>query len=225
MDWAQVQTNALSGKKLTTLSDLSVVLILSLSEFYRPRFRWQVGSDKPTDTDWDEIEKAISQMEDEIMRGIIGMILPHVLADLSNLDVLPCDGATYLRVDYPELYEAIHINYQIDADSFFVPNLRGKFPIGESDDLVLSSEGGSVDETLDIIHMPSHSHTNFPHSHSEISALPALADLGTGVPVPSAIPSVAITGASSIAIDNTGGGAAHNNMPPYHAIAWVIVAR
>jgi len=225
MDWAQIQSNALSGKRLTALSDLSAVLILSLSEFYRPSYRWDVLGEIPSDSEWNDIEHAISEMENEIMKGMIGMLIPHVLGTLTGLEVLLCDGSTYLRVDYPELYEAIHVNYQVDADTFTVPNLRGKFPLGENDDLVLSSEGGSFEETLDIIHMPVHSHSNAPHNHSEIIAVPALADLGTGVPVPSAVVSAGLTGLSAISIDTAGDGQPHNNMPPYSVIAWCIVAR
>jgi microcystin-dependent protein len=225
MDWAQIQTNALSGKRLTALSDLSAVLVLSLSGFYRPRHRWNVAGNAPTDSDWDEIEHAISQMEDEIMRGIIGMLLPHALASVSNLDVLACDGASYLRVDYPELYAAIDPVFHIDADNFSVPDLREKFPIGTGGGLSMGDTGGESEHTLSVSEMPTHSHTNAPHSHSEIIAVPSLADLGTGVPVPSATPLAGVTGFSSVVIDNAGGGNPHNNLPPYVAVAWVIVAR
>lgn len=40
---------------------------------------------------------------------------------------LPCDGNTYLRTDYPKLYEVISSEYIVDADHFKTPN-----PIGHA---------------------------------------------------------------------------------------------
>lgn len=37
--------------------------------------------------------------------------------------ILACDGATYLRTDYPHLYAVLPTLYIIDADHFSVPDL------------------------------------------------------------------------------------------------------
>lgn len=225
MDWAQIVDHTATGKKLTALISESAVLILSLSHYYRPRRRWNVNGGYPSDSDWNDIEHAISEMENEIMSGLIGAVIPHVLADITGLNVLLCDGATYARIDYPELYAVISTDLIIDADYFLVPDLIGRFPRGADIGQAVGFEGGESEHLLTDTEMPSHTHGNFPHSHGEIIAAPALADLGTGVPVPSAVPAVGSTSPQSITIDSSGGGQAHNNEPQYTALSWFIIAK
>ena len=225
MDWAQIQANALGGKKLTALSDTSAVFLLSMSGFYRPRYRWTVGNLPPTDSEWNEIEHAISQAEDELMRGLIGAIIPHVLEDISGFEALNCDGSSYLAADYPELYAVIHDDLKIDSLTFRVPSLNGRFPRGADIGDTVGFEGGESEHTLIESEMPSHTHTNFPHNHSEIIAVPAVGEVGVGVPFPYAVSGAGATGFSSVDIDPTGGGEPHNNEPQYTNIRWLIIAK
>lgn len=225
VDWLQVQENAISGKRLTALSDLSAVLILSLKGFYDPRYRWQVDGLPPTDSEWNDIQHAISEMENEVMKGLIGAILPHAMADIGGFEALDCDGSIYLAADYPELYEVLSDDLKIDSMTFKVPNLNGRFPRGFETGDTVGFEGGEKEHTLTELEMPSHTHTNFPHAHSEIIAVPALGEISPGVPFPSATPSAGSTGFQSVDIDPTGGGEAHNNEPQYTIVKWLIVAR
>lgn len=225
MDWAQIQQNALTGKRLTALSDLSAVLILSLSGAYRPRYKWTVSGEKPNDTDWNDIEHAISQMEDEIMKGLIGAIIPHVLADIGDFEALDCDGSSYLREDYPELYSVIDPALIIDADTFRVPNLSGKFPIGKSEDYDIGDTGGEAEVTLTIPQLPSHTHGNVPHEHGYIYPASVFINGGLEAPASAAQPFPEVTNSTTIEIDETGGDNPHNNMPPYFVVSWLIVAR
>jgi len=158
------------------------------------------------------------------MSGLIGAILPHVIGDLTGLNLLPCDGAIYPKADYPLLYEKLDPVYIVDADTFRVPDLRDRFPLGAGTDFALDDTGGEQNHLLTVDEMPLHSHTNDPHFHTDGAAAPTLIAIGAGVPAPSAIPSAGITSSESISIHNTGGNEPHNNMPPFLAVHWAIVA-
>jgi len=225
LDWFDIQETAIAEKRIIALTDVGAVLILACNAFYRQRYYWQYQGEEIDDSQWDDIGHAIGLMEHEIMSGLIGAILPHAMASLTGLNMLPCEGSTYNRTDWPLLYAALDTEFIIDADTFRVPDLRDKFPLGAGDNFPLGTEGGEEEHVLTVGELASHSHSSSPHAHSEITAVPSLADLGTGAPVPSATPSAGLTGFETVSIDATGDNEPHNNMPPYSVIAWVIVAR
>jgi len=224
LDWEAISDKALNERRITALTDVGAVIVWAMSFLYKNREEWTFGEEPVTNAQWDEIEAALGQLEFELMSGMIGMIIPHVLADLGNINALPCDGSSYLREDYPLLYEALDPVYIVDADNFRVPDMRDRFPLGAGVDYGLDDSGGAASHTLTEAEMPSHTHTNFPHSHSEVTASPTVGEISPGVPFPAAIPSVGVTGAASVTIDPTGGGEAHNNMPPFLAVRWLIVS-
>lgn len=142
---------------------------------------------------------------------MIGAIIPYVSTNPPDLTIA-CDGGTYNRVDYPLLYAALDSAYIIDADTFTTPNLNGRAVIGADGTYTVNSTGGSATHTLDISEIPSHDHTYIPPTLNVDMETPGAPDLfaaGVGLPT--------VTGA-------TGGGGAHNNMQPYIALNWAIVA-
>lgn len=138
---------------------------------------------------------------------------------------LLCDGTHYSDADYPDLWAAIGTTYGgTGASDFAVPDLRGSVPIGASAGHAVGSSGGAETVTLSVAEIPAHNHTTVPHSHSEVTAVPSVAELPV-VPVPAAVPGVGITGLSGVTVDNTGGGGAHNNMQPFVTMRYYIQAR
>lgn len=157
------------------------------------------------------------------MQSLVGLIMPCITAS-PPVGTLLCDGSTYLRQDYPNLYAVLDSAFIIDADSFQVPDLRDKFAMGESAAAPIGTTGGSASLTQTIDQMPAHSHTNAPHTHSEITATPIIVTVGPELPTGSAVPGVGVTGASSIVIDQTGNGHPMDITPPFVAVRYVVVA-
>jgi len=161
----------------------------------------------------------------------VGVILPFA-GDVLAIPVgtLVCDGMSYLRTDYPLLYAIIGTTYgSDDSDHFNVPNLIGRVVSGAGSTGGLSTHAlgeayGSETITLGIGDVPSHTHSDAGHSHSEGTSTPSVGAAITGVPVPSAVPSLGITGVGNANLSSVGGGGAHDNQQPTIALNYIIVA-
>jgi microcystin-dependent protein len=124
---------------------------------------------------------------------------------------LPCDGASYLRSDYPELFAAIGVLWgSVDGTHFNVPDFRDKTLVDAGSTFAITDTGGEQTHTLTVGEMPSHSHS-IPLAILTGTAVPPPLDAGTNAPI--------ITSNSG----STGGDGAHNNMQPYTAVNFGIV--
>lgn len=83
------------------------------------------------------------------------------------------------------------------------PDLRGKFILGWSDARPVGTTGGEEEHTLTIAEMPAHDHSG-----------------GAGVSVSGSDAGSNGNLANGWRTGFTGGGLAHNNMPPYYALAF-----
>lgn len=154
---------------------------------------------------------------------MIGQVVPYVTADPPD-NSLVCDGSVYQRVDYPDLYAKLASVFIVDADSFVVPDLRGKTIIGMNTSYPMGSAGGETAHQLTAGEMPEHTHSDLGHTHTTGNSFTFLALTGEEpVLMPNPIP--ANTGIGSANIQNAGGNGAHNNMMPYVALQYAIVAR
>jgi len=142
LDWESIQGLSLPERNVIALTHVGAILILANSVFYRQRYNWAYGGESVNDEQWDEIGHTIGRMEHELMSGLIGMIVPHFMGSIAGLNLLPCDGTVYNRVDYPLLYAALKVVFIIDEDTFRVPDLRAHFLLGESEDQPMGSYGG-----------------------------------------------------------------------------------
>jgi hypothetical protein len=94
--------------------------------------------------------------------------------------------------------------------TFNVPNMQGMFPAGVSGSdasFTIGATGGEKNHTLTTAEMPSHTHT-----------YPNTGGVGGGPNIAEGAPNVG-TGAL---INATGGGAAHNTLPPYRTWAFMM---
>lgn len=164
---------------------------------------------------------------DFMASNLIGLILPYATPNHPDF-ALPCDGTVYNKATNPEygqLYGVLDSVFMLDADRFYVPDLRGRVPLGAGVAHPIGENGGAETHTLLESELPSHSHTDTGHTHVEVTAVPTIVTVGLELPVPSAIPGVGVTGVGFASLTNTGGGGAHNNLQPYLSIPYCIVYR
>lgn len=161
---------------------------------------------------------------------VIGEIICYGGATSPDTKWLFCDGTSLVRADYPDLFAVIGTSYgAADGTHFNLPNLQSRVGVGSGTGSGLSSyalgqTGGEETHTLTVAESPSHSHTDLGHTHVEGSALPAVGAAIVGVPIPSAVPTASVTGVGSANLANTGLDGAHNNIQPYIALNYLIVA-
>src|SRR5882724_396783 len=139
--------------------------------------------------------------------------------------LLLCNGSSVSNADYPDLYSVIGTYFGGSGPTdFLLPDLRGSAVIGESSAHAFASTGRSDTVTLTSGEVPSHSHTDLGHTHSEIPALPSVTSISPGVPQPTALPGVGLTGVGSANLTSSGGDGPHDNMQPYLTLNYYIQA-
>lgn len=89
------------------------------------------------------------------------------------------------------------------------PDLRDKFVLGAGNSYGVGNTGGEKTHTLTVSEMPSHSHSVRSGSSSVVA--------GSGASSTSAVRYSYDSYSGS-----AGGGSAHNNMPPYYALCYIM---
>lgn len=141
--------------------------------------------------------------------GSIGDVFMRSIPPIgASGDCVLCDGSVYLKSEYPEYWSYVEASalesvWETDATHFKVPDLIGRFPMGDGA-VNLNVEGGEIEHVLTIAEMPA-------HTHGEQD--PGVVNVQSGVgAVPQSDPGLGSQTGS------TGGGIAHNNMPPYTSL-------
>lgn len=188
------------------LSGSSIALLLSaLGESAELSANW-IGSGwfgELTDEEKDVVEAWCGKAGNELMVNALTGVM--YLGTSQKPGSLPCDGTIYQKADYPALYEFYQGTvFQVDENSFRVPDLSDKFPLIVGDDTTIGDVGGEKNHTLTVGEIPT-------HSHSESVAISTVIAAGL-----EAVQSAAITGVGQTG--NSGLGQSHNNMPPYFVL-------
>lgn len=123
---------------------------------------------------------------------------------------LLCDGASYLKTSYPELWTALGSAFEMDADYFAVPDLTNKFLKGTNDNGQIAAEGGAQNSFLQITDIPNHE-----HNYRVGTAAGTGNTVARGNNTLSLDKATATTGWEQTAFTNE---------PPFIMLAWMIVA-
>jgi microcystin-dependent protein len=143
-----------------------------------------------------------------------------------------CDGTVYLNSDIPLLAPILNNQFGgVAGTSNAVPDLRSRFPIGyqAGGTLPIGTMGGEATHVLTEAEMPAHSHTITDPGHVH--------DIVDNLAPGTVFGNYALTGSinqlqdldqntqsatTGVTINSTGGGGAHQNMPPYLGVNFII---
>lgn len=142
---------------------------------------------------------------------------------------LLCQGQAVSRTTYAALFAVVNTAYGAGDGSttFNVPNLLGRFPVmlnaAETEWSAIGQVGGEKTHTLTLAESPAHAH-NFTYTGSPGTPFPQWALANSAYPGSGSVSFTQSTPATSakIGIDSQGGGTAHNNLPPYFSLNFLI---
>jgi len=124
---------------------------------------------------------------------------------------LLCDGSLYDVDDYPLLYAEIGNTFGgVSGETLAVPDARGRALVGADATNPLGTSFGAAGVALSVGELPA-------HTHSEVA-------VGTTAGFIGEIP-VLVSAALPSTTGSTGGGGAHNNVPPSLSVHAIIKAK
>ncbi|MDD9993217.1 MAG: tail fiber protein [Rhodospirillales bacterium] len=143
-----------------------------------------------------------------------------------------CTGSAISRTTHADLYAAIGTRYGAGdgVTTFNIPDLRGRFALAWGGGQNLGETGGAATHTLTVNEMPAHLHHLAADENVNVGPL-VTADEQIAAdysPRQGFDEKYSFQGSAEDATlgrsESVGGGAAHNNMPPFMALGFIIKA-
>lgn len=203
-------------------NDLAIIMAVNgaISELKHAHNWEQHGTATP-----EEVAAMMQTMFFDYLESRCGMDIGTIIASIRDEVLpgyLPCDGAQYDREAYPELAAVIGIEFLDTETTFRVPDLRGRTLIGAGEGIGLTvrpanSQGGEETNVLGWAAMPVHNHSMAAAVvGKQIRAL----DTGGTLTWVADAPIVTATGLTPNVTQQP-----HNNMQPYIALKYYVVAK
>lgn len=210
-DWNDYSADSDTEDVSLLISVRSQSLILAAMRNLDSRASWL----EVDDSTWDDIDAAIGEAYEEIMETVMPDFTPvgAIMAwwtDTPPDKWLLCDGTSVDSDDYPALAAVIG-----DTGGLVVlPDFTDRFLFGAGINDDVRDLGGENEHILTVAEMPAHTH--------DILRRGGLTGAATALDIVanSVTPTLSIAGAGL----SNGGGAAHNNIPAYVAVNWIIKA-
>ena len=136
---------------------------------------------------------------------------------------LLCDGSAVSRTTYAQLFAVLDTEYGVGDGSgtFNVPNFvtSNKFPRAATNDAGRGTTGGSSTHTLTLSEIPVHNHS---HSHTYTQSSNTSGPIYSSPSSSGGFNAGGSTSNTSNDSTNAGGGAAHENKPPFLDVHFII---
>ena len=159
----------------------------------------------------DNIDQAMAALNDKI--SPVGSIVLHSSAAIP-IGWRLCDGRSLIASEYPDLFAVIGTVFGGSGGNFNLPDLQGRFALGagQGADLterILKIKGGEETHRLTVEEMPSHGHGYDQRNRDD--GFSGAMD-----------PNYFCRGTDGKTTTSTGGDQAHNNMPPFLILNYII---
>ena len=150
--------------------------------------------------------------------GIVGEIRAFAGSSIPKGWKLLNSDTQISSITYKNLYSVIGFTFGGNSTSFQLPNLLSRFIIGANTSYTLGNKGGTTTETLTVDQIPSHKHVGPWGENTDNSDDHPYGIYGSNRP-----------GSNDNDRNNawhktsfSGGSQAHNNMPPYTTIRYIM---
>ncbi len=147
---------------------------------------------------------------------------------------LLCDGASYLRATYPDLFGTVGTTFgAVDGTHFNVPDMRNRSPMGIGPTFLtnIGQAAGNLEHTLNNSEMPTHNHgVNDPgHGHrgrwlATAATGGAAGDWGSATAYNQGTGTVIEPSFTGISTQNNGDGQPHTILHPVLGVEYIIKA-